>query len=74
VKYLCLVDSGIYDGGQTIGVLDNAEVYYIDPFHDGTQPFFTETIPNFYTLTQFDGLYIQDNHLPNQIDGEIVQI
>lgn len=71
----CLVDSAVYLGEQVIGVLDQTNVFYIDPFHDGTQPFFDQTLPNFYNLVGgFDGLYLQDNHLPNQINGEIAQV
>jgi hypothetical protein len=71
IKYKCLVDS-IQPGKQVIGILDKTQVYYIDPFHDGTQGFFVETLPNFYSAVGgFDGILIQDSHLPNQISGEI---
>ena len=48
VQNLCLVDSAVYENGQAIGVLDQTNVFYIDPFHGNTQQFFEQTIPNFY--------------------------
>jgi hypothetical protein len=49
-------------------------VFYIDPTHEGTIPFFQQVLPTFNTLVGgFEGLFIQDSHLPSHINGEAYQ-
>ena len=63
-KDYCLVNSTVYRGKPVIGVLDNQQVYYVDPFKNKMDQFLKDTLPAFYSLlgTGFDGLALQDAH------------
>jgi len=55
----CLIMSTEYAGKELLGFLDLGQVYYVDPFHTGAQPFLEQSLPPFYTLVGgYDGLQI----------------
>ena len=70
----CILNSFVFSGKPLLGMIDGVNVAYLDPQLDSTQSFLDEQLPKFYdSVGGFEGLYLQDTHLPNEVSGEVDQ-